>query len=206
MNKNVGIALAVLLVLVVGAIVIFSSKKPKSPTLQTNQPVPTVVSTTTTKNSSLRELFAAGLAQKCTYTTSGTQSSTGTIYIGSGKMRGDFTVNAPEKQTVSHMIVDGTTSYIWMEGESKGFKMTFDPKAQPTGTPANSQSVNPDQKVDYSCSVWSPDSTLFAVPTSVQFSDFSSMVAPKAPADKCAACSYLTGDEKTQCLSALNCK
>lgn len=168
----------------------------------------------TVEPKSLSELLASGLSQKCTYAVADpTNPMQGTVYIGGGKTRGDFTVNAGDKTINSHMIVDGSISYLWTDGQTQGIKMTFDPNAQPkSGSATQSSGVDLKQKFDYKCSIWSTFENRFELPTGVKFTDFSSMALPKtnpesvSPAvNKCTACSYLTGDQKTQCLSSMGC-
>ena len=169
---------------------------------------------------SLKELLTAGAAQKCTYsTTIESGSSEGITYVSGGKVRGDFTTTTSGKSIVSHMISDGKTSYIWTEGEKNGYKMTVEEQAETdTKTDYSDTSVssntnaNLDEKLDYKCSAWIADSSVFTPPANVTFTDFSQMfkasAAPSQGAGSSSQCSYcasLTGDSKTQCLAALNC-
>jgi hypothetical protein len=216
MNKKIVILIVVLLLLLVaGGAYWFFSKKPNSnqtstsfpqPTSEVSQLVPTAAAPKT-----LKELLTSGFAQKCTFSiNTENYSGTGTMYINSGKVRGDIDAKIADKTTISHMLVDGNTTYVWMGEETTGFKMTLNPEDKATASAAtkNNGSIDPNQALDYNCSPWVVDANMFKLPTTVKFSDFSSMIKPKAPgatSDKCAACSYLTGEEKTQCLSALNC-
>lgn len=161
-----------------------------SPTQTTSAAEPTAKQTR-----SLRDLLTLGAAQRCT-------NPAGTVYISGGKMRGDF--------GTTHMITDNGTSYMWTDGQTKGFKMSLDSSAQANVTPQPGQ-VNVDEKTDYDCGAWTVDTSVFSLPAGVQFTDFSSiMVVPSAgvsgaPSDKCAACASLSGETKTQCLIALGC-
>src|SRR3989344_3446401 len=145
MNKNVmiGVVVTVLLLLGVGGYVMMGKKTG-------SMPVP--ASPTTVKQSgSLRQLLSGGVAQKCTYSSGGTQ---GTVYVGGGKMRGDMLTTTDNDTAVSHMIVDGTTSYIWMDGQTSGYKMSWaGTTPAPTGTSTQS-GFNPDQDVNYDCGAW----------------------------------------------------
>lgn len=166
---------------------------------------------------SLKDLLSSGVAQKCSFSSDGSQ---GVSYISGGKVRGDFTSQVSGKTTTSHMISDGATSYIWTDGEPNGFKMTVDPnqaaevKNDYTNT-STSGAADLNQKADYKCSGWVVDGSVFTPPTNVTFSDFSQMYAPVASSmpssgssgssSTCAYCNALTGDDKSQCLAALNC-
>src|SRR6185503_5345615 len=109
---------------------------------------------------SLKSLLAAGTAQKCSFSDSGSQ---GTFYVSAGKARGDFTTTASGKTTATHMIVDGQTSYIWMDGQSQGFKMMADASAQANVNAQ--QAIDANKPIGYSCSAWSADSSMFVLPT-----------------------------------------
>lgn len=192
MKKNVGVAIVVLL-LVLSLGVFFMNGKKKT-TENSN-----VQTAKDNSPKSLKELLGVGITQKCTY-------DGGTVYLANGKMRGDFAED-------SHMIVDGTTSYIWTGNEKTGFKMTFDPNTLETEnketTPANSVDYN--QEYNYDCNNWSLDASVFDLPKDVKFQDFSSLMPTANPekaggnTSQCGYCDGLDGDSKTQCLQALNC-
>jgi hypothetical protein len=177
---------------------------------------------TTPQKKSLKDLFSAGIAQQCTYTAP--SNTSGKVYISSGKMRGDFTAQVDAKPVATHMIVDGQTSYVWMEDQTTGFKMTFSSPspAVPTGSPSSPQGqMDVNQQVDVTCLPWVADTSFFTLPSGVDFKDFSSMMVPPSGAKKivpnvtgttdmraqqCSACDQLSGDAAAQCKSALGCE
>jgi len=221
MDKKLIIIVLAILILLGGFVYLFTSKKNpevKAPTVSTQTSEVSPIPAATTQNKSLKELMAAGVTQKCTFTKNeNCNSNTVTVYIDNGKIRGDIDSVTADKTVNSHMIVQGTTTYFWMEGQKTGFKIALNTNPQATGQPqAQNTGVNPDEKVDYNCTSWSADQSMFTLPTDVIFSDFGkkvipSLTVPKAGSktpdttDKCAACNYLTGDAKAQCLTALNC-
>jgi hypothetical protein len=211
-KKGIIIAIVILLLLIVGYF--FMTKKGTSPLSSLTN------TSTSTSPKSLKDLIGAGSSQKCTFSSKVEDSETsGTVYVASGKMRGDFTSVVSGKTNASHMIVDGTTSYTWMDGEKTGYKMTFDvsQETQTTGTPvSDSTSGSPDidQSYDYDCSGWAADSSVFVPPADVKFMSFDSILPSSQPSgtgaasgstSQCSYCDSLSGDSKTQCLSALNC-
>jgi len=204
MNKKMVIVAIVLLLLLLGGWYLMKSKKAVSS-------VTSVTSGTPNEQKSLKDLLSSGIAQKCTY-------SGGTTYISSGKVRGDFSTTISDKTTASHMISDGKTSYIWTDGEKNGFKMTLGESPTPgttSQTPGNSAASGTDlnQKADYKCSNWTVDESYFTPPGTVTFTDLSQMTNPSgAPtsgtggtSSQCSYCNTLSGDDKTQCLTALKC-
>ncbi len=212
-NKKViaGVILLLVLIILGAGYFFFSPKKTASPTTE-NNPVASAPK-------SLNELLGLGTSQKCTFSSvNGSDTTSGTVYVAGGKMRGDFTSNVSGQSTSSHMIVDGTTSYTWMDGQSTGYKMTFNPETGATPSATGSQtSQGPDlnQKSDYNCSAWTADSSLFTLPADVKFMSLGDLL-PTPPSaagtgtgtsvsSQCSYCDSLTGDSKTQCKSALNC-
>ncbi len=169
---------------------------------------------------SLKELLASGVPQKCTFASDDESGKTeGTSYIAGGKVRADFTSTINAKTTVSHMISDNKTSYIWTDGDKTGFKMTItETDTNATDSPVTGETASQgneadlDQKSDYKCSVWVPDNSMFTPPADVKFTDFSEMFKPSpatsgsGSSQQCSICDSLKGDDKTSCLSALNCK
>lgn len=163
--------------------------------------------TQSSASSSLKDLLTKGVAQSCTFSNEG---SAGTVYVAGGKMRGDFDSVTEGKTVKSHMIVDGNTSYIWMDGEKTGFKMSFDPSAQTTGSAAPAGGFDANASMNYKCGAWITDSSQFTPPSNVTFTSFDLPSAAPAKAggtqpSQCSYCSSLTGDDKAQCLSAFNC-
>lgn len=224
MNKGlvIGIAIIVLLVLGFGVynVTIKGSSKEKQTATQDNGVEATTDMTTEESSaaSSLRELLSRGMSQRCTFSTEADDAKTdGTIFAASGKMRGDISTTTSEKSIMSHMIFSNNELYVWMDGETNGMKMTFDPnKVQDEET--KQKTVDLDEKVDYQCSGWVGDSSLFEVPSSVTFTDLTSLAIPTVPSSGsseglmggnesgCAACENLTDEAKTQCKTALGCK
>lgn len=168
---------------------------------------------------SLKDLLSAGIAQKCTFsTTDESGTSEGVTYVSGGKVRADFSSTVEGKVVKSHMISDGKTNYIWTDGEKTGFKMTVeqtsttesDVPSSSTDTSVSSQ-VDLNEKADYKCSAWIADDSLFTPPSDVEFQDFSDIFKPQpstsagSGTSQCAYCSSLSGEDKTQCLTALNC-
>ncbi len=168
------------------------------------------------ENTTIKSLIAGEGSRKCTFkTTEAGVESSGTVYAGGGKMRGDFTSTIEGKETMSHMIYDGTTSYIWMDGQATGFKMALD--AEQTASAEQNQSVDVNKNYEFDCDSWSVDNSKFEVPGNVEFSDFSAMAGAAASANAAAgtagstdtkalqqaACNNLPEAAKAQCLAAI---
>jgi hypothetical protein len=208
--------------LMVSAIVLLAAGCGKAVSTQSN----TSVQTQQTANvqaggqTSLKNLMMARSSQKCTvnYTMANGQSQ-GTIYLASGKMRGDFSTQVNGKTESTHMINDGQSIYTWIDGMSNGFKMSAQMNMSATSTkPSDHQnSIDPNANYQYNCSAWSADSGEFSQPSSVTFSSMDQIQTPMvqvkstqtggtAPSKsaECAACNS-AGPGKAQCLAALGC-
>jgi hypothetical protein len=160
---------------------------------------------------SIKDLLTAGIPQQCTFTdASGEAGLEGTTYIAGGKMRGDFTTTVDGKTTTGHTIFDGKTSWIWMDETSTGFKIEVDPSEADSSELPVQQGMDLNKTIDYNCSTWLPDNTLFNPPTDITFTSFEVPDTTEADAmtgnqNLCESCEALSGESKTQCLTALNC-
>ena len=213
-NKNLVIAVVVvvlILLLGVGGYLMLNKNAPSTSTQNTQQTTKDKTqSGQTTK--SLLDLVKMGQNLRCTYKTTIANGSTeGTVYISGQNVRADFTVNVSGQEPAqTSMIRKGDTTYVWGSTmPDKGIKMTtsLDKMSEDKQT---SQYVDPNQKINYSCSPWNVDSTLFTVPNNIEFTDMTSMMAPKASvtgtttqnsSDPCAAIEDPT--TKAACENAL---
>jgi hypothetical protein len=199
-DKKVILIVVVLILLLVGGYFIMKGKSKAPSTTGTSQEE--------SSPSSLKDLISKGIAQSCTYSNEG---SSGKFYVSGSKVRGDFETTVEGNVTKSHMIIDGNTSYIWSDGQKSGIKMTFDSSATPSGSAATSPAGSFDTaaNMNYKCSVWVVDSSVFTLPVGVTFMTFGTPtgVSPETGSNssQCSYCESLTGDSKTQCLTALKC-
>lgn len=186
-------------------------------------PSPEATPPTDTRKS-IRDLFATSGNQKCTFSDS-QNSSSGTIYTSSGKMRGDFQTVSKGQTLISHMIIVDQISYVWTDGVSQGMKLSAGKIGSLTGTASssgtvaetNSTPINVEQKVSYGCVAWTPDQNLLTLPTNIKFSSLSEIM-PQIQANEsatgssgldtkaaCQACDKLPGSAREQCKKALSC-
>jgi hypothetical protein len=127
-------------------------------------------------NTSLKGLIAAGKAVTCTFSDNG---NTGTVYAAGGKAQTDMTTSSNGQTITAHTLIDGQTSYTWMDGQTTGFKTTLTASAQAKpSSQGNGQKVDPDKAMNYNCSAWTVDSNKFIVPVNVQFMEFGSFKIP----------------------------
>jgi hypothetical protein len=163
-----------------------------------------------TTSTSLKSLLAAGNSQQCTFHSDENGAQTdGTFYVADGKSRGDITSTANGKSSKTHMIYSDSTSYVWMDDATSGYKMSVDPATlQAKGNTDSSQkSMDYAKDYNYQCKPWPADASMFAAPTSVNFTEMSMPAAPNANASAGASmdhvCDALTGSAKTECENAM---
>ncbi len=169
----------------------------------------------------LKGLLGLGQSQTCTYTV-GEGLGTSTVYISGGKMSMETMVGTGSTSITSHMIMDGKTSYSWMDGQKTGYKMDFEAMQGNTtkGDVGNSGQANidPNKQFNFKCSNWTPDSSKFTLPAGVEFTDMTKMMQdmqkmqlngqtqtmPTQGQSMEAMCAGLQEPAKTQCLAAMN--
>lgn len=136
---------------------------------------------------SLKDLMGLGKAMKCTYSSENEMGKTsGVTYISGQKARSDskFTDSAGQT-TGSYMINDGEWVYIWTSDQKEGMKMKvqeMEREQKPTELPEQEgeqaqisyQDAQKEmqQEVDYKCTSWQADNSVFTPPTNVAFKNW----------------------------------
>lgn len=178
MNKNIlywiiGIIIVILVIMLVSSL---GQKGPASTdgSVQPAQPAASAV------RQSIHDLIASGATKTCTFSiapTASTSGMSGTIYLASGDMRGDFvTTDTAGKATNAHMIIASGTDYLWTDTNAKGVKVAWSVAASSTILSDRPGSVNVNEPADYSCTSATPDQSQFTLPTTISFTDVTSMV------------------------------
>ncbi len=165
----------------------------------------------TAAQGSLKSLLASGTPQKCTFADKTAEADvSGTVYIANGMMRGDFTTVAGGQTMGGHMVVANNVMNTWIDGMTTGFKIAFDAAA--TSDQA-SRGLDANKNMDYKCSYWTADSSVFVLPAGITFTDMGSVTAGanasagvSGMASQCAACDSAPADYREQCRAALGCK
>lgn len=221
MNKKIAIGVGAIIVITLLVGFFMRSKK-------TTEVKDDMSKTTTQKEATqpqgmqntLKGLLGMGQSQTCTYSV-GEGLGTGTVYISDGKMSMVTMVKAGNTDVTSHMIMDGKTSYSWMDGQKTGYKMDFEAMQGNTtkGDVGNSGQANidPNKQFNFQCSNWSPDSSKFTLPAGVEFTDMTKMMQdmqkmqptgqtqtmPTQGQNMAAMCDGLQEPAKTQCVAAM---
>ncbi|MBI3342428.1 hypothetical protein HY024_04880 [Candidatus Curtissbacteria bacterium] len=211
MNKQLGIIIGVIVVIVLGAGAYMAmSKKPSSlQNANTAQEAPKA-SDESMMQASMKSLLGAGKNVTCTIKYTDNKGG-GTIFVSGDKFRGDFDTTTNGKEYKTHMINDNSFYYTWMDDSAKGQKFSKDyvSKMNTTTNTQNNPTANLDSKVDMKCSAWIVDNSKFVPPTNVTFEDLGAMMdkmsggsgAPKMDASACASISDAAA--KAACVSAM---
>ena len=176
MKKQNTLLIAVIVVLVLALGIFFSMSK-KTASVQTAQTQTAVKPTEpNTKaemlQASLKSLLTMGKTVKCTYTnTVKDVNVTGTVVASNGKMKQDFTSNTSAGPVSGHMIVDGTTAYMWTDQMKQGFKFALNEMPTPavSGKTAQPQGSDLNKSLSMSCLPWSATPEAFTPPMMYSF-------------------------------------
>jgi hypothetical protein len=127
----------------------------------------------------LHDLISSGATQTCTFSIAATATSSGlsgTIYMASGSMSGDFVkTSTAGKATSAHMIVANGEDYLWSDALSRGIKMPWS-AANSAELASKYGSIDIGQPTAYTCASWTPDQSKFTLPAAIQFIDVSKLV------------------------------
>lgn len=217
MNKRLALGIGGIIVIAIIAGFIMRKKPTNTEVKNTTSSASTTQQAEQPKieQASLKSLLGMSGTKKCTFMSTDNatvQGNTylgvvGTVYVDNGKMRGEFSGFLNNARVSSYMITDSTTSYVWVDGQTTGYKMSLE-KLTAADSAAKQRGIDPNKNFDFSCSNWSGDGSLFTTPTNVQFTDLSAMLE-KAPTgglptkELTGACNSLQEPAKSQCESAL---
>lgn len=178
MNNKV-IAIVVGVVVVLGG-VYFAMKGDSGSVSDTNsiavgeQNPATPTENTSGKKMAFSEFMKNGGSYKCTVDQNVQgMTSKGTVYINGSNIRGEFNTSAQGMNVDSNFIMKDGYSYSWssmMAGQ--GFKVAVNQNTTGSGAGTSGQySFNSEQIGDYNCEAWNSDSSKFALPGGVVFTE-----------------------------------
>lgn len=182
------IIVAVGIVLVLGAVVLFSQKAAPDAAVVGESGAPVAAEKETASElvsgvGSFTSLLGLGQNLKCDFSFDDGEgaSGEGTSYITKDRMRVDSTMVADGVTYDSHMINDGEYIYTWTTGGEMPFAIKMQvPEDQDVESaddaPLEERGVvTGDEEVNYDCDRWSVDALKFVPPSDVEFMDMESM-------------------------------
>ena len=197
MNKKLLIIISILILLVVGGVVAATQSKKVSDD-STTAPIDNIQNEELSEQpGSLKDLIKNNISQSCSYDQVGENPISGTIYTSAGKVKADYSSVVEDKTINSHMLFQDNISYIWTDEQKTGYKTEIDPN-EVTENANGSFDMNAD--LNYNCMPWVANPSVFTLPTDVEFVNLKDQLSTQ-----CSVCNNLTGDSKTQCLTALKC-
>lgn len=216
MNKTllIGIAVGAVVIIAAAGVLLLNSKKSEQPAAMTSD---TTEQATQSGNQprSLRDLMSFADNQTCTFQDD--RGNSGAVYVSNNMMRGDFKSESAAETGQSHIIVRDDQMYLWFDENEEGFKTSLQSVGdlQTDESSTSAKSVDIDKKVDYNCTEWNVDTSVFSVPSTITFTDYSTMMESAAEMmedsqtegreSQCAACNSLPASAKEQCLQTLQC-
>jgi hypothetical protein len=188
MNKKAWYWIGAVVIVVIIIIICVSAGK-SSPAPASSETTGSVTGSVSTSNQAsasavrqtMHDLITSGAPQTCKFSIAATATSSGlsgTIYIASGNMQGDFIkTDTAGKVTNAHMIITGGMDYLWSDASlTKGYKLSWSVAAASTILSDRAGGVNINQPTAYSCSNWTADQSKFTLPANIQFTDITAMI------------------------------
>lgn len=128
-----------------------------------------------TKKISFSSLISQGGSHMCTVNQNvGNIESKGTVYMMSGKLRGEFKSSVGGMNIETIFVVRDGYSYTWSSAlPNVGYKVAVLDSTTPnsTATGVASYSFNAEQIGEYECKDWAPNETFFALPSGIKFTE-----------------------------------
>ncbi len=157
------------------------------------------------QETSLKQLLTSKQDKKCTFELTRNNSAgsgAGTFYISNGKSRGDIVATVNNTSLTTHMMADGTTSYVWTDDGTVAYKVSMEQVVTAANT---SGAVDPNSNYKFNCENWTPDQSTFVLPANIQFKEFNLSAGANASMNAKAAdiCNALPEAAKAQCLAAI---
>lgn len=206
-----------LIVLVVAALVVllgvFYFVSSKSGTLPSSS-----LNNSSSEENSILGLLSSGKTQECKFSSTDENGAktNGKVYISGENIRTNISTDKDSKSQNIYMIRRGNENFVWGSAfpNNSGIKMNMS-LDEIAGNEKTSEYINPTDKMNFSCSDWDEDSSLFEEPNDVDFMDFSGFLEGAANLINdskdttnamCDACNQLAGESKTTCLKQLKCQ
>lgn len=154
------------------------------------------------------DLMKDGKDVTCTFSRSDAGGDMeGTVFVArDGRMRGEFTLASPQFGTMTMQVIrDGTYGYTWgFPSATQGSKTKLDDEGKPVKE-NDKEGPGIDEDMEYRCSSWRMDASMFVPPSDVEFRDITAMVEA-AQGAKCGVCENVPDAAgKENCRKAMGC-
>lgn len=172
METKTLIALIAAIVIVGGGVWYFSSDRSAlAPTEEGTPNGETTSGNAVQGSGTLASLLTRGGAYRCTVSVEAGAESSGVVYVGNDRLRGDFVTTASAtggREIESHMISKDGYVYTWSDMMPQGVRMRINTDGTTQGSTGG---LDSSAIVDYDCAPWAIDSNRFELPANVTFMD-----------------------------------
>jgi len=211
-NKQIVIAIIVVIILIAGIWIFMSGQKnngqpvnaPTGANSQT-QPNPatnnsgtqTTTTTTTQTNTfsgSLADLMAKKSPVNCqvSFDQNGT-TQTQSMYFDGTNLRTDMVITIAGQPNTTHLVIKDGWEYMWSDSAiagmtaNTGTKINFSQLQKPqtpaaAGTTPSNGGLDTQKTMNFSCTPWIADASKFDLPANIQFQDLTSLTQTVVPA------------------------
>lgn len=227
-NTIIAVTIAAIIILGAAAAILYSQTKPS-----TNEIADTPIATEVEPQnngmmlSTIADVFSKGDNAMCTFNVETEEGGTaGRVYVSEDNARGEFVTTVDDDTFNTYMVRNDDTFYMWGDSLPTGIKMvmSINEWASQINDPDQdvSSSFDPNEQVDFKCTAWSVDSSLFEAPTDIKFITFEGSFGPSGTTltdpsstndsnetgteTQCNICNALTGEAKNICLEQFNCQ
>lgn len=193
MNMNTKITIALVLVIVAGLLVFVAMRAPEESTQESTGEAENLEEqmgemsddldrgeAPTTGTGSFAYLMESGRNLKCdiVYEPQSGTSVVATVYVDGEHMRVDSEMMMAGETYLSHMIMDHDMVYTWNESGASNMAVKFKVDEADTETEMadSTRQVDLNQQVDYDCSLWTVDDSVFNPPADIEFMDMEDMM------------------------------
>lgn len=169
---------------------------------------------------SIKDILGMGQSLKCVWNQPQDDKEVkGTMYVSDKKFRQMVNFPQEDKNIEINTISDGEYIYTWggFSGNNQGTKFKIEELNKITPPPVAdekpAENVDLEKKLDYKCSPWSADQSMFTPPSDVNFVDQMELMnkateqLKNAGSDICALCDKAPNEEaRQQCKASAKCE
>ena len=169
-------------------------------------------------NGTLTDLMATAVPSKCNaeFVIDG-KTQKQMIYFDGKNLRSEMVMDMGGIENNVFVLVKDGWEYVWSKNSAAdvapmAMKMKFsgfEPQKNPEAPPAQGGAMDANQKMNFSCTPWAVDASLFELPAGIEFHDFTAAVQESlanSPQSICDACDLIPdAGAKAECQKA-NCK
>ena len=202
---NIKIVVGLVAVIVAGGTIVLTQS---ASTTGGSQMTASGVPVPETFTGSMEGLFTLGVDATCTFERAdevGTVS--GVVYVSGDRMRGNFNLDTDQGQFDGGIIRDGAYVYTWADTPFGTFASKIAYEDLAVETEYTETPVSFTEAIDYRCTGWNVDTSVFELPQGVDFVEIDSEAMLGSDIEvTCSACDSINNSTaREQCRLALEC-